>query len=40
VSMLRAPKQFVINASQWEAVAGESLFLIDSVTIEAGSDGS
>jgi len=38
VSVLRPPKQFVINASQWEPVAGESLFLIDSVTIEAASD--
>ena len=34
VTSLRPPKHFAINASQFEAVSGESLFLIESVTIE------
>ncbi|MEN8132340.1 MAG: hypothetical protein ABFS45_19605 [Pseudomonadota bacterium] len=34
VSSLRPPKQFVLNAAQWEAVSGESLFMIDSIQIE------
>jgi hypothetical protein len=36
VSSLRAPKALIVNVSQWDKVTGESLFLIDSVTIETG----
>jgi Ca-activated chloride channel family protein len=35
VTALRAPKELVINMSQWDKVTGESLFMIDSVKIES-----
>lgn len=38
VSSLRAPKQIVMNASQWKEVSGESLFMIDSIKIETNEE--
>jgi hypothetical protein len=34
VTSLRAPKQFAVNAAQWGKTAGETMFEIDSITIE------